>query len=106
MMGGNAKTSKIIGKRRDGFPTPTQKATWKPWCQKIHNPDNGLTIKQSKSANEEENPQMTPFSFKAPKRSSNLEDITYDVNVMSLLTPSRTSITKDLDETRGHVTTR
>src|SRR5882724_10683827 len=67
---------------------------------------NGLTIKQSKAMNEEENPQMTPSSSKAPKMSPNLEHIAWDADVASLLTTRRPSFVSSSNETRGHVTTR
>ena len=65
---------------------------------------NRLTGRWSKAGNEEENPQTTPFSSKAPKRSPNLEPIVWDVDVASLLTPRRPCFVSSLDETCGHMT--
>jgi len=67
--------------------------------------DNRLTEKWARAASEEENSQASSVSPKASTGSSNLEDTTYDTNVASLLTPRRTSITKDFDKTCGHATT-
>ena len=66
---------------------------------------NRLMGRQSMATNEERQSQTTPSSSKAPKRSPNLEPITWDVDVVTLLTPRRPPIIKYSDKICSHVTT-